>query len=55
MDNELLEKAYAKIFELEKRIEFYYSMLKVENELSFVLNGTYIFDSDLLEVVNGTY
>ena len=55
MDNDLLEKAYTKIIELEKRVELYYSMLKVENELSFVLNGTYIFDDDLVSIINGTY
>lgn len=55
MDSELIEKAYKKILELEKKLELYYQMLKVENELEFILNGTYFMQEELEEIINGTY
>ena len=55
MDSELIEKAYKKVVELEKKLELYYQMLKVENELEFILNGSYFLQEELDEVINGTY
>ena len=53
--NELLELALKKIDILEKRLEKYYSLLKIDNELDFILNGTYILQSDFDEVMAGQY
>lgn len=55
MNQELLEQLYKKIEELEKKIELYYEMLKTENELSFILKGTYVLSSEIDAVLNGTY
>lgn len=52
---ELLELAFKKISDLEKKLEKYYSMLKVENELDFILKGGYFDYSELENVINGTY
>ena len=55
MNNELVELTYKKLLELDKKVELYYEMLKVENELHFILNGTYLMEEDLLQVLNGEY
>lgn len=55
MDKEILEMVLKKLNELEKKLEIYYQKLKIENELSFILNGTYIFPNDIEKVINGTY
>ena len=50
---ELLELALKRIDELEKKIEMYFSMLKVGNELDFILKGTYITEEDVDKIVEG--
>lgn len=55
MNDDLLEKTLKKISELEKKINMLYETLKIENELDFILNGGYIFESDIDNVLNGTY
>ena len=55
MNVDMLELVYKKLLDLEKRMELYYSMLKIDNELSFILKGTYLFNSDIESVINGTY
>ena len=52
---ELLEKAIRRIDSIEKKLELYYKLLKVENELDFVLKGTYITADDIDVVLQGTY
>ena len=52
---ELLEKAIKRIEVLEKKLERYYKLLKVENELDFVLKGSYIMAKDIDPVIEGTY
>ena len=39
MNEELLELTYKNVVELENKLELYYQMLKVENELQFILKG----------------
>ena len=55
MDMELLELTYKKVVELEKKLELYYELLKVENELEFVLKGSYFLEVELDAILNGTY
>lgn len=55
MDIELLELTYKKVMELEKKIELYYELLKVENELEFILKGSYFLEEELENILNGTY
>ena len=55
MNEDLLEMALRRISELEKKLELYYELLKIDNEISFVLNGSYIFEEDLEKIINGTY
>jgi len=50
---ELLELALKRIEELEKKIEMYFSMLKVDNELDFILKGTYITKEDVDKIMEG--
>ena len=52
---ELLELALKKIDVLEKKLEKYYSLLKIDNELDFILNGSYIIQEDLDNVLVGQY
>ena len=44
-----------KINNLEKRIEQYFNYLRVQNELDFILNGSYIFEYDITKITEGTY
>lgn len=52
---ELLELALKKIDVLEKKLEKYYSLLKIDNELDFILNGSYIMQQDFDNVLVGQY
>ena len=52
---ELLELAFKKIDVLEKKLERYYSLLKIDNELDFILKGTYIMQEDFENVLAGQY
>lgn len=55
MNNELLELTFKKVTELERKLELYYEMLHIEDELDFILKGTYFLKEELEAVVNGTY
>ncbi len=48
---EMLEMLIKKVETLEKKLEKYYSLLKVDNELDFVLKGTYITEDEMDAVV----
>ena len=52
---ELLELALKRIDALEKKLEMYYSMLKVDNEIDFILRGTYVTEQDIEDVLAGNY
>ena len=52
---EMLELALKRISNLEKKLELYYNMLKIENELSFILNGTYLMQEEIDKIMNGSY
>ena len=47
MDNEEIERAIQKIYQIEKKMEKYYEMLKLENELDFILKGGYVLKDEL--------
>lgn len=51
---EMLDLALTKIKELEKRLEEYYHLLIIENELDFIMRGTYVYN-EIEEIINGTY
>ncbi|MBR6779329.1 MAG: hypothetical protein IKM43_04245 [Clostridia bacterium] len=55
MDHEMLENALKRIAELERKLELYYSLLKIDNELDFVINGTYLCDEELQNIMEGKY
>ena len=55
MNEELLELTYKKVVELENKLELYYQMLKVENELEFILKGSYFLEEELEAILNGSY
>ena len=50
MDDAILKRLQA----LEKKVEKYYNILYIENELDFIMKGTY-FASDLEDVLAGKY
>ena len=52
---EMLELAIKRIEALEKKLEKYYNLLKVENELYFILNGTYLTEDDINNLLIGIY
>ena len=52
---ELIELALKKIENLEKLIEKHYQMLNVDNELDFIVKGTYVTEEEVNKIVNGEY
>lgn len=52
---ETLELAMKKILELERKLENYYQLLFIENELDFILRGSYIVEDELSKVISGNY
>ena len=54
MDSEL-ELLTKRIELLEQKIEIYFQILNIRNEIDFILKGTYILDEDIEEVLDGTY
>ena len=52
---ELLELALKRINALEKKVERYYQMLKVDNELDFIMRGTYVTEEEMENIINGNY
>ena len=55
MNEEILDLALAKINDLEKKLEKYYSILLINNELDFILKGSYVFASELQNILEGIY
>ena len=52
---DLLDLALKRIDALEKKMERYYQLLKVDNELSFIMHGTYLREEDMEKVMSGNY
>ena len=52
---ELLDLAFKKINSLEKKMELYYKMLNINNELDFVIKGTYVCEDEIDKVLKGEY
>ena len=52
---ETLEFAMKKISELERKLENYYQLLFIENELDFILRGSYLVEDELNKVISGNY
>ena len=44
---EMIELALNKIGELEKKVEKYFEILEVKNELDFILKGSYVLKEEL--------
>lgn len=55
MNTETLENALKRISDLERKIEKYYQILKIENELDFILKGTYVLQEDIDNIMSGNY
>lgn len=53
--NELLDLALKRIAELEKKLERYYKLLNITNELDFILNGSYVLNDNLADILAGNY
>ena len=53
--DELLELCLKRIEDLEKKLEKYYHLLEVKNELDFILKGSYVFEEDVNSVLSGNY
>lgn len=52
---EMVELALKRIDDLEKKLEKYYQLLEVGNELDFILRGSYILAEELPPVLTGNY
>lgn len=50
---QLIELALKRIETLEKKLEKYYTMLKFENEIDFILKGTYVTAEEIENIVQG--
>ena len=55
MDKLTLEILFKKITELEKQLEKYFNYLKIDNELDFILKGTYLLKEDIENILSGKY
>ena len=55
MNEEMVQLALKKIDELTKRLEKYFDILRIENELDFILKGTYVLQSDIDAIMAGNY
>ena len=53
--NEELEDILRRLSELERKLERYYDFLSRQNELDFILKGTYILEDDIDEILDGTW
>ncbi len=53
--DEILELALKKLNDLEKKLERYYHLLYVENELDYILNGSYLLENDVQKILEGKY
>ena len=54
MQNDI-EMLLKRLNNLEKKLEKYYKILFIENELDFILNGTYVLQQDIEDVLSGNY
>ncbi len=52
---ESFDMLYKRLLNLEKRLEKYYKKIYIENELDFVMNGTYILKDELDKILDGSY
>ena len=52
---ENFETLFKRLLNLEKRLEKYYKKVYIENELDFVMNGTYILNDEIDKILSGTY
>ncbi len=52
---ELLQIALKRIDALEKKVERYYQILKIDNELDFVMKGTYLTNNQINDILEGNY
>ena len=55
MEKDMLDLIIKRISDLEKKLELYYEMLKVENELSFIIKGSYTLQDKVDRVLSGNY
>lgn len=53
--DEMLELALKKLDELEKKVERYFKLLEVNNEIDFILKGGYVFKEDVDAIIAGMY
>lgn len=55
MSELMIEQLNQRVFNLEKKIETYYRLLKIEDELDFVLNGNYYLNDEIGKILIGDY
>ena len=55
MNTNEFETVLKNIAEIERKIEKYYQILKIENELDFILKGTYVLQDDIDNIMSGNY
>ena len=55
MEANLIDITYKRLVELEKRINMLLDEYRTKNELDFILCGGYILDSELDNILDGTY
>ena len=52
---ENFDSVYKRLLNLEKRLEKYYKKIYIENELDFIMNGTYLLQDELDKILTGNY
>lgn len=55
MSEQMIEQLNQRVFNLEEKIETYYRLLKIEDELDFVLNGNYYLNDEIGKILIGDY
>lgn len=53
--NDTIEMLLKQINNLQKKVEKYYDILYIENELDFIMKGTYIFKKEIDNILAGNY
>ncbi len=54
MNNDI-EMAIKRIESLEKRMELYFELLDLKDELEFIMKGIYVTEDDIEDVLLGNY
>ncbi len=53
--DDITELILKRLSDLEKKLEKYFYILKIDNELDYILKGSYLLQTDIDNILVGTY